>query len=93
MTGIANVKDTDGQLVSDPGGINACFASFYSNLYSSRAGYTQTDLQAFLEDIQLPTVTEEARQRVDAPLTLKEIQQAIGFIQAGKTLGDDGEIL
>lgn len=72
MTGIANVKYVNGQLISDPGGINGCFASFYRDLYSSRARYTGPKLQAFLEDIQLPTLSEEARRRINAPLTLKE---------------------
>lgn len=88
-TGIANVKDANWQLVSDPGDINDCFASFTET--STLPGQDTLDLSSkLMESIRLPTLTEEARRRIDAPLTLKEIQQAIGSMQAGKTAGDDG---
>lgn len=90
MSGIANIKNANGQLISDPGGINACFAAFYRDLYSSRARYSTAELQAFLEEVQLPILTEETRRSLDTPLTLKELQQAIGSMQAGKSPGDDG---
>lgn len=61
MMSIVNIRDSDGRLMSDPGEINTCFASFYRDLYSSRAGYIMAELQAFLDGVQLPTLTDETR--------------------------------
>lgn len=89
-TSIANIRGSDGRLVSDPAEINACFSSYSWDLYSSRSRNTSAELQAFLDGVQLPTLTAETRQGLDALLTLKELQQAIHSIQAGKSPGEDG---
>lgn len=90
MTHIANIKNESGRLLSDPGEINACFADYYKDLYSSRAGHTLAELQSFLDNIQFPALSDDARAQLEAPITLKEIQRAIFSMQAGKTPGDDG---
>lgn len=89
-TSVANIKEASGRLLSDPRDINRCFASYYEDLYSSRVQYSADELQTYIDAIELPCLSVAARQRLDAPLTLKEIQTAIGSLQSGKTPGDDG---
>lgn len=61
----------------DPEAINARFASYYSALYSSKADYTGEELYSFLGQITFPTLTDEARTRLDSTITLEEVQQAL----------------
>lgn len=76
---------------SNPRDINSCFASYYTELYFSKAHYAAAaDLHAYLDELQLPELSEAAHQGLDAPLTLKELQVAISSLQTGKTSEEDG---
>lgn len=44
----------------------------------------------YLETIDLPTLSESARGRQDAPLTLEELRWATGMFPNSKALGEDG---
>lgn len=87
---VANVRDNRGRLLSDPGDINSCFASYYAVLYSSRVRYSQVELHSFLETIKFSMLSAEAWSSLVAPFTLKEIQVAVTSMQAGRTPGEDG---
>lgn len=89
-THIANIKDGSGRLLSEPGDINACSVAYYRDLYSSRVEYTSVELQTFLDSIQFPILSEDARLKLEALITLKEVQTALSSMQAGKTPGEDG---
>lgn len=71
---IARLRRSDGTLVSDPVKINACFAEYYSALYSSRVQYSQKELGHFLDGVAFPVLTTAAKERLDAPITLEEVQ-------------------
>lgn len=51
MAHIANIRDDQGQIQTDPIQINARFAQCYLDLYTSRAGYTLDSLQDFLAQV------------------------------------------
>lgn len=72
-TTVANIKDVTGQLLSDPRDINSCFASYYADLDTSRVRYSAEELQAYMDAIELPSLSEAACKGLDAPLTLKEL--------------------
>lgn len=58
-------------------------------LNTSRVTYSLDDLMTFLDSVEFPTLTTEARQTLENPITLKEVQGAIKSLQAGKTPGFD----
>lgn len=67
---IANIKDDQGHIQSDPLLINARFAHYYEQLDTSRADFTPASLQDFLAQIEFPTLSEEEHIRLDDPITL-----------------------
>lgn len=87
---IASIRRSDGTSVTDPVNINLCFADFYAALYSSRAQYSFVELFDFLDGVTLLVLTTAARDSLEAPITLGEVQQALGSMQTGKIPGVDG---
>lgn len=61
MANIARLNDDKGALVIDPAGINACFASYYSKLCSSRTRYSQEEPHNFLDQVTFPVLTPSAK--------------------------------
>lgn len=47
-------------------------------------------MREYLEWVDLPYLTDAAREKLDSPLTHKEIQVAVKSLQSGKTPGPDG---
>lgn len=80
---IANIKDDMGNLLADPAMINDRFAQFYELLYTSKTDYT-------LSQIDFPVLLEEKKNKLDAPVTLKEVQTAISSLQSAKSPSPDG---
>lgn len=70
--------------------INVRFASCYRALYWSKVAYSGEELDSFLGQITFPTLTDEARTHLISTITLKEVQQTLCELQAGKTPGVDG---
>lgn len=52
--------------------------------------YSPDELSTYLDTVEFPTLTIEAAQRLDGPITLKEVQVAMKSLQVGKTPGPDG---
>lgn len=86
----ASVRDAASRLLVAPDFINQRFMQFIQELYESRVAYSTTELAAFLDLVKLPVLGETDRERLEADITLEEIQVAIGSLQAGKTSGSDG---
>lgn len=87
---ISRIRSPNGEILTESSHINDQFTAYYQDLYSSRARFTEPELQAYLEGVDLQCLTETTRERLDSPLTLKEIQLAVRFLQSGKTPGPDG---
>lgn len=73
---IAHIYDADNVLLVDPLAINARFASDYSDLYSFRIDYSREELNAFLDQINLPKLSDTACERLNGFITV-EVQQAM----------------
>lgn len=84
------IQGPTGDLLYAPDEINDRFASFYSNLYSSRAVFTPDELNSYLDPIDIPVLTEKYRESLDAPITTDEILIALKTLQSGKSPGPDG---
>lgn len=70
--------------------INNCFASYYQSLYSSCMSYTDNQPNYYLSDIDFPVLTKAHCDKLDAPITVKEVQRVLGSLQSGKTSSPDG---
>ncbi|XP_063806456.1 uncharacterized protein LOC134984922 [Pseudophryne corroboree] len=66
------------------------FADYYRRLYSSRLTHSETEIEAYLADISLPRLSQDATAFLDSPLTLTEVESAINSFPGGKTPGLDG---
>lgn len=59
-------------------------------MYNSESPSDNVQLNAFLEKLNLPKILPEGGQKLDAPLTLPEIIEAINSMNSGKSPGPDG---
>lgn len=87
---IVGVQGDGGLLLTDPEQINTRFASYYQQLYTSRAHYSMDQLDQYLTRLDFPNLNNDARRRLGIPITLEEIKRALTSMPAGKTPGVDG---
>lgn len=69
-THIANIQDEGGQLITSPEGINARFSQFFRYVYSSRAHYSPSELQSYLDHIVFPLLEDSSREALETDITL-----------------------
>ena len=86
---IPAIKKGD-NIVSSTKEINGVFQKFYENLYTSTTNHEQGELEDFLSKITLPTMTAQQAESLDAPITEKEVRNAIAAMKVGKSPGHDG---
>lgn len=77
-------------LVSQPELIMQELTGFYETLYSPGMAYTQEDLDLYLCHISFPELFESQRAQLEAPLTIEELQKAVGTFPNCKAPGEDG---
>lgn len=73
---IGAICASSGKLVNSPDANISELASFYENLYGSREAYSGDELATYMSHIDLPSLSE-ARQQLDVPITLEELQAAV----------------
>lgn len=88
---IGSVTDCNGKQFFDALNINNTFKSFYENLYKSEQ---QSDISKKMEDffasLNLPCLSEEQKATLNAPISGKEVHDAIKGLKPGKSPGPDG---
>ncbi|KAL0146580.1 hypothetical protein M9458_058211 [Cirrhinus mrigala] len=87
---ISSIKSRDGSILSEPSQVNATFRDFYAELYSSEVPHNQTAYDSFLEDLQLPKLSEVDSANLDNPITADELKEAVSAMCIGKSPGLDG---
>lgn len=87
---IAQVQDPAGNVISDPQEINNQFKLFYSSLYQSDSLKDLNLINVFFENLEIPQICDESKAKLDNPISLSEILQAISQMQSGKSPGPDG---
>lgn len=87
---IIQIRNESDTVVTDPVKINTSFKSFYRHLYKSESPGDETQMDAFFQKLDLPRVSPNDNQMLDAPLTLAEIKNAINSVNSGKSPGPDG---
>lgn len=72
-TSVPSLVDKDG-----------CFASYYSELYSTRVDYSTEDLHIYLSDVDFPDLTSTYRDRLDSPIPLRRFGRACLLYKLGR---------
>lgn len=83
------IRDMAGQLKYDTQSIKSSFCGFYTQLYTSE-NPSETDINSFLENTSLPSLSEEDREQLNTFFTSEEVLQAIQSLPSGKSPGLDG---
>uniref|UniRef100_H2ZW45 Endonuclease/exonuclease/phosphatase domain-containing protein n=1 Tax=Latimeria chalumnae TaxID=7897 RepID=H2ZW45_LATCH len=74
---ISAVRDTTGGVVTDPQQIMSTFVEFYKTLYTSEEGFSLAKLRTFMEGVELPALSKESQQHLEAPIIKGEVETAI----------------
>lgn len=83
---ITEIQAADGTMKSDLKDINDQFKNFYSSLYTSESSQDNR----FVESLGLPTISDKDKARLEEPISVAEIGQAIKLMKNRKASGPDG---
>lgn len=84
------IEAPNGKKVVNPEEISETFRVFYERLYSSECSPNLDGQATFLNDLNIPKLSEEENKTLDEEITKQEIAEALGSMQAGKAAGLDG---
>lgn len=87
---IAAIEDRKGTVKYDTEGIQKIFVDFYSQLYESENLNVKEKTEQFLDNLTMPKLTSIERESLDIPITMAELEEAVGQIQNNKAPGMDG---
>ena len=90
---IPRIKLSSGTVVTDPKLVNYAFLNFYSDLYTSEYSPAIWKSHNPLEMFSYPKVDSSLSDKLGAPITAAEVQEAIGQLQNGKSPGPDGFVV
>lgn len=86
---IKHIRQATGQLRYDLQSIQSSFLDFYKKLYTSE-NPLESDIQSFLEQLSLPTLSDEDNAHLGRPFTSEEVLETIKSLPLGKSPGLDG---
>lgn len=70
--------------------ISKGFEVFYSDLYNLPSSpSSQTNIDQYISDSQIPSLSEKTQSLLDEPITLEELQIAVNSMKIGKAPGPD----
>ncbi len=72
------------------GKIQESFETFYGALYSQPQGSDETQIEAFLNSLDLPKLTNVQNENLIQPISISELNLAISKLKAEKSPGTDG---
>lgn len=87
---ITIIEDDTGNTIVDPLKINRAFKYYYESLHSSECPLNSEAQTDFLDDIDIPRISETLTAQLDSGLTLEEILGVIESMKTGKAAGPDG---
>ena len=84
------LKDNAEITVTDPIKVSNEIKTFYSRLFKRYSNRTQAECKEFLDNIDLPKVTNDQNEMLKKQLTLEELELAIKSSDNGRSPGNDG---
>ena len=87
---IPSILDSSGNATQDPQNINNIFRQFYSSLYSAGTEPTQSEIDSFLNNLDLPSLTTDQANYLDQPISSEELTKALHSMPNNKSQGPDG---
>ena len=84
------IEAPSGRTIVDPTEINETFRVFYEKLYSSECSPNLDTQTQFLDNLDIPKISEEESRALDQNVTVLEIAEAIGCMKAATSAGPDG---
>lgn len=70
--------------------IQECFETFYRELYSRSPASEETYIDAFLDSLDLPSLSDPQNNDLIKPISVEEINKAIFRLKSGKAVRADG---
>lgn len=77
-------------LVTNPREINKTFVEHFKDLYQPKDSADMVECYKFLQDLDLPQLTQSEAQQMSQPITLVELYAALKTAKKGKSPGPDG---
>ena len=87
---IPSILDSSGNATQDPQNINNIFRQFYSSLYSAGTEPTQSEIDSFLNNLDLPSLTTDQANYLDQPISSEELTEVLHSMPNNKSQGPDG---
>lgn len=87
---ITEIRTGLGVITKTPTEINNEFKEFYTKLCTSEVSGETKEIDNFFEKLLIPTINEDHKKTLEAPLLLEEILRAIESLQNSKASGPDG---
>ena len=88
---LSSLEMPSGDIISDPDKILNQQKLFYQKLYKSTADPACLDgVSNFVSDVNIPQITDETKQLLNAPITVTELSTALKDLPNGKSPGIDG---
>ena len=84
------MKDSKGNVTHDPDVINNAFRDIYKTLYASQNDPSDSNIDQFLSNINLPKLQTEQTMALDSPLSIGELHEALQHMPSKKAPGPDG---
>ena len=76
--------------ITNPKGITKEIRQFYSNLFKKKENQSAENCKDFLNNLDLPKISEDLNEILKKPLTIEEIKCALMTSSKGKSPGNDG---
>lgn len=86
---ISAIKSAEGAIINDQKLINNEFRDFYSKLYQSECSAQDHNLNTFLKDVSLLTLSVSQRDEIEYPVTTNEVVSAVKALASTKSPGRD----
>lgn len=87
---IHKIKTKSGTQLTSSRDISNCFKEYYSTLYSSEPSTDFQIMETFLNNCNLPSLTEDERDSLNKDISLEELKSTVNSLKNSKTPGPDG---
>jgi len=86
---ILELELDNGELISEEKLILQTIESYYKDLYTKTSA-TQSDFDQFSQDVDIPQLSNDERDRLEGPLSYDECKETLNSFSSGKSPGEDG---